>query len=109
MPLDVVGAPFENTLRPVECEYQQIKQRLLKKIEWLEEENAELKKENQANIQRGDQWRDEKLAQQKESDEIISHLREEVQRLTHALELHAEDEALLFGMSRKLSQVGGRL
>lgn len=109
MPLDVVGAPFENTLRPVECEYQQIKQKLLKKIEWLEEENTELKKENQANIQRGDQWRDEKLAQQKESDEIISHLREEVQRLTHALELHVEDEALLFGMSRKLSQVGGRL
>lgn len=107
--IKVVGAPLENALRPVECEYQQIKQRLLKKIEWLEEENAELKKENQANIQRGDHWRDEKLAQQKESDEVISHLREEVQRLTNALELHAEDEALLFGMSRKLSQVGGRL
>ncbi|WP_404466564.1 hypothetical protein [Planococcus rifietoensis] len=109
MPLDVVGAPLENVLRPAECEYQQIKPRLLKKIEWLEEENAELKKENQANIQRGDQWRDEKLAQQKESDEIISHLREEVQRLTNALELHVEDEKLLFGLSGKLSQVGGRL
>ncbi|RLJ90147.1 hypothetical protein [Planococcus citreus] len=107
--IDVVGAPFPNVLRTPECEYEQIKQRLLKKIEWLEEENAALKKENQANIQRGDQWRDEKLAQQKESDEIISHLREEVQRLTNALELHAEDEKLLFGLSGKLSQVGGRL
>lgn len=107
--IKVVGAPLENTLRPAECEYQQIKQRLLKKIEWLEEDNAALKKENQVNIQRGDQWRDENLAQQKESDEIISHLREEVQRLTHALELHAEDEKLLFGLSGKLSQVGGRL
>lgn len=109
MAIKVLDTPLENRLGSAECEYQQIKQKLLDKIEWLEEENAELKKENQANIQRGDQWRDEKLAQQKESDEIISHLREEVQLLTNALELHAEDEKLLFGLSGKLSQVGGRL
>ena len=109
MPLDVVGAPFENTLRPVECEYQQIKQKLLKKIEWLEEENADLKKENQANIQRGDQWRDEKLELQKDSDHIIGELKKEIQQLNAALETHIEDEKLLLGMSRKLGSMGERL
>lgn len=104
-----IELPTEKENRPLENEYEEIKQRLLNKIEWLEKENAELKVENQKNLARGDQWRDEKIAQQKESDEIISHLREEVQRLTHALELHVEDEKLLFGLSGKLSQVGGRL
>ena len=109
MPIKVMDAPFENVLRPAECEYEQIKQKLLKKIEWLEEENAELKKENQANIQRGDQWRDEKLALQRDSDHIISELKKEIQRLNAALEFHIDDEKLLLGMSRKLGSMGGRL
>lgn len=107
--IDVIGAPFPNALRPPECEYQQIKQRLLKKIEWLEEENAALKRENQANIQRGDQWRDEKLALQKESDLVISNLTEENQRLQKSLELHVGDEDLVFALSDKLASVGRRL
>lgn len=107
--IDVVGAPFLNVLRTPECEYEQIKQRLLKKIDWLEEENAALKKENQANIQRGDQWRDEKLALQKESDLVISDLTEENQRLQKSLELHAGDEDLVFALSDKLASVGRRL
>ncbi|MFP3356870.1 hypothetical protein R0K17_05855 [Planococcus sp. SIMBA_143] len=109
MPIKVLDASLENVLRPAECEYEQIKQKLLKKIEWLEEENAALKKDNQTNVQRGDQWRDEKLALQRESDFVISELNKEIQRLNKALEVHAEDEALLFGISRKLSEVGNRL
>lgn len=109
MPIKVVDAPLENALRPVESEYQQIKQRLLKKIEWLEGESADLKKENQANILRGDQWRDEKLALQRESDYIIGELKKEIQQLNAALEVHVEDEALLFSLSRKLADIGNRL
>lgn len=109
MPIKVVDAPLENVLRPAECDYEQIKQKLLKKIERLEEENLELKKENQANILRGDQWRDEKLALQIDSDYITSELKKEIQQLNAALEVHAEDETLLFGISRKLSDVGRRL
>lgn len=109
MPIKVEDAPFENTLRPVECEYQQIKQRLLKKIEWLEEENAELRKEKREFIERSDYWRNEKLAVQAELQGENDELRQEIQRLNKALEIHAEDEALLFGISRKLGSMGVRL
>lgn len=107
--IDVIGAPFPNVLRTPECEYQQIKQRLLNKIEWLEEENAALKIENQNNLARGDQWRDEKLALQKESDLVINELKKEIRSLNAALEVHAEDEKLLFGLSGKLAQLGRRI
>lgn len=107
--IDVIGAPFPNVLRTPECEYQQIKQRLLKKIEWLEEENAELRKEKREFIERSDYWRNEKLAVQAELQGENAELRQEIQRLNKALEIHAEDEKLLFGLSGKLSQVGRRL
>lgn len=101
--------PRENVHRPFETEYEQAKQDLLKRIESIEEENDQLKKDIHKEMLRGDQWRDEKLALQRDSDLVIGELKKEIRRLNAALEVHAEDEALLFGLSRKLSSVGSRL
>ena len=101
--------PLEYVIRPPECEYEQIKQKLLNRIDSLEEDNAELKVKIHKEILRGDQWRDEKLELQKESDETISNLKEEIQRLQKALEHHVGDEDLVFALSEKLGSVGRRL
>src|SRR5690606_32884655 len=100
-------------------------------VERLQEENASLKVENDekqkeiyAAIDRGDRWRDEKLALLAEftafeqeaaeklerekygSERIEKALRKEIARLEAALELHAKDEQLALLLSEKFVSMG---
>lgn len=111
-------------------EWQELKNSIVQ----LQEENADLKRDYQlkhqevfAALERGDRWRDEKLAVlaefeafEKEAAEQLQRekygsermekaFRQEIERLEAALELHAKDEQLALLLSEKFVSMGQRL
>lgn len=85
-------------------------------IDELRRDVKDANKERYVEIERGDEWRtkarnfENELNKVKESHTIqVSNLKGEISRLDQALQLHAEDETLLFLTMQKAMQMRSRL